>query len=77
MYFNYESRFNGVFFKKQFTRIKDEAYVINLNDTKSKGTQVPLFIDRNTYVYSDSFEIECIPQEVLSKIKDKLITHEI
>ena len=26
-------------------------------------------------VYFDSFEIECIPQEVLCKIKDKSATH--
>ena len=45
---------------------------------KSKGTQwVSLFIDRNTAVYFDSFGIEYIPQEVLNKIKDKSITHNI
>ena len=71
MYFNYEPRFNGVFSRNSLPRIKDEAYVINLNDTESKGTQVPLFIDRNTAVYFDSFEIVYIPQEVLSKIKGK------
>ena len=38
---------------------------------------VPLFIDRNTVVYSDSFGIEYVPQEVLSKIRDKSITHNI
>ena len=32
-------------------------------------------MDRNTAVYFDSFGIEYIPQEVLNKIKDKLITH--
>ena len=45
---------------------------------KIKGTHwVSLFIDRNTAVYSDSFGIEYIPQEVLNKIKDKSITHNI
>ena len=38
---------------------------------------VPLFIDRNTVVYSDSFVIEYVPQEVLNKIRDKSITHNI
>ena len=38
---------------------------------------VPLFIDRNTVVYSDFFGIEYVPQEVLSKIRDKSITHNI
>ena len=45
---------------------------------KSKGTHwVSLFIDKNTAVYFDSFSIECIPQEVLNKIKDKSVTHNI
>ena len=45
---------------------------------KSKGTHsVSLFIDRNTSVYFDSFGIEYSPQEVLNKIKDNSITHNI
>ena len=36
-----------------------------------------MFIDKNTAVYFDSFGIEYIPQEVLNKIKDKSITHNI
>ena len=38
---------------------------------------VSLFIDRNTAVYFDSCRIEYIPQEILNKIKDKSITHNI
>ena len=33
-YFNYESRFNGVFSSNDLSRIKDEVYVINLDDRK-------------------------------------------
>ena len=77
-YFNYEPRFNGVFSRNNLPRIKDGAYVINLDDKNSKGTHwVSLFINKNTAVYFDSFEIEYIPQEVLNKIKDKSITHNI
>ena len=77
-YFNYESRFNGVFSRNNLPRIKDGAYVINLDDKKSKETNwISLFIDRNTALHFDSFGIEYIPQEVLSKIKDKSITHNI
>ena len=35
------------------------------------------FIDRNLAVCFDSFGIEYIPQEVLNKIRDKSITHNI
>ena len=59
-------------------RLKDGTYVINLDDKKTKGTHwVPLFIDKNPTIYFDSFGIDYIPQEVLSKIKDKSITHNI
>ena len=45
---------------------------------KSKGTPwVSLFIDRNAAVYFDSFGIEYILQEVLNKIRDESITHNI
>ena len=38
---------------------------------------VLLSIDRHTAVRFNVFEIEYIPQEVLNKIKDKSITHNI
>ena len=77
-YFNYEPIFNDVFARNNLPRIKDWAYVINLDDKKGKGTHwVSLFIDRNIAVYLVSFGIEYIPQKILSKIKDKSITHNI
>ena len=52
--------------------------MINLDGKQSKGTHwVSLFIDKNTALYFDSFGIEYIPQEVLNKIRDKFITHNI
>ena len=43
---------------------------INIDEKQSKRTQwVSLFIDRHITVYFDSFRIEYIPQEALSKIK--------
>ena len=52
--------------------------MINFDNKISKGTHwVLLFIDRNTAVYFDCFAIECIPPEVLNKINDKSITHNI
>ena len=44
----------------------------------SKGTHwVSLFFNKNTAVYFDSFGTEYISQEVLNKIRDKSITHNI
>ena len=52
--------------------------MLNLDGKQSKGTHwVSLVIDRNTAGYFDSFGIEYILPEVLSKIKDKSITHNI
>ena len=77
-YFNCESRCNGVFSRENLPRIKDRVYGINLDDKKSKEIDwVSLFIDGNTAVYFDSFGVEYILQEVLSKIQDKCITHSV
>ena len=71
-------RFNGVFSRNNFPRIKDGAYIINLADKNSKGTHwVSLYIDRSLVVYFDSFGIQDILQEVLNKIKNKSITQRI
>ena len=74
----FHPRFNDIFSRNNLPRIKGGAYVINLDDKNIKGTHwVSLFINKNKGVYFDSFGIEYIPQEVLSKIKDKSITHNI
>ena len=68
----------GFFSRNNLPRIKDLAYVINLDDKNSKWAHwVSLFIDRNLAVHFDSFGIEYIPKEALNKIKDKSITHNI
>ena len=71
-------RFNSFFSRNNLPRIKDGAYIINLDDKNIKVTHwVSLFIDRNIAVYLDSFGIEYIPLEVLNKIRDKSITRNI
>ena len=58
--------------------IKGGAYVIDLDDQKSKRThQISLFIKRNTAVYFDSLGIEYVPRKVLNRINDKPVTHNI
>ena len=75
-YFNYKSRFNGVYSKDKLPRTKNGVYLINLSYKKSKVTHwLSLFIEINTAVCFDSFGIEYIPQQVLQKIKVKSITH--
>ena len=77
-YYETNCRFKGAFSRSNLPRIKDRAYVIILDDKNSKGAHwASLFSNRNIAVYSDSFGIEYIPQEVLNKIKDTSITHNI
>ena len=77
-YFKYEPRFNSIFSRNNLPRIKDGAYVIHLDDKNSKGTYwVSVFIDRNKTVYFHSFGIGYFPQEILDKIRDESITHNI
>ena len=62
-YFNYEATFHGVFSGNNLTKIKDGAYVINIDDKKSKGEHwVLLFSEKHLAVYFGSFGIEYIPQ---------------
>ena len=57
---------------------QDKDICHNVDDKNSKGTHwASLFIDKNTAAYFDSFGIEYIPQELLNKIRDKPITHNI
>ena len=66
------------FLRDNLPRIEDGVNVINLDDKLNKGIHcVPLFIDRHMVVYFDFFRIEYIPQEILNKVKDKSITHNI
>ena len=68
----------GFFSRNNLPGIKDGAYVINLDNKESKATNwVSLFIDRNTAIYFNYFGIEYIPLEILSKIGDKSVTHNI
>ena len=40
-----------------------------------QSKRISLFINKNKALYLDSFGLEYNPQEVLSKTKDKSITH--
>ena len=55
-------------------KIKDEAYVINLDEYADVGTYwIALFCNRNEIVYFDSFGVEYIPEEIKEFIRNKNI----
>ena len=64
-YFQNEPRFNGVYSRDNLTKIKDGAYVINLDEYSDIGTHwVALHVH-------DSFGVEHIPKEIRTFISDK------
>ena len=59
-----EPRFNGVFSRNNLPKkIKDGAYVINLEEYADVGTQwIALFCNKSEIVYFDSFGLEHVPK---------------
>ena len=74
-YYQNEPRFNGVFSRNNLPRkIKDRAYVINLDEYPDVGTHwIALFCNRNEIIYFDSFGIEHIPEEIKQFLGNKNI----
>ena len=65
-----EPKINGVFSRKNLSKIKDRAYLINLDEFESIGTHWVVFyvngnIGRASYdvIYFDSFRVEHILKE--------------
>ena len=64
-YYKNEPRFNGVYSRDNLPKIKDGAYVINLDEYSDIGTHwVALYINNNSVTYFDSFGVEHIPKEI-------------
>ena len=59
-----EPRFNGVYFKDNLPKIKDGAYVINLDENSDIGTHWVALCTNNDVTYFDSFGVEHIPKEI-------------
>ena len=61
-----------------FQKIKDGAYVINLDEYVDVGTHwIDLFCNRNEIVYFDSFGVEHIPEEIKEFVGNKKIKDNI
>ena len=65
-------KFNGVYSRNSLPKIKDGAYVINLNEYKSIGIYwIALYVNDNNVTYFDSFGVEHIPKEIRKFIGNK------
>ena len=75
MYYQNEPRFNGVYSRDNLPhKIKDGAYVINLDEYSYTGTHwITLYVDTKTVTYFDSFGVEHILKEIKKIIDNKNI----
>ena len=64
-YYQNELRFNGVYSRGNLSdKIKDEAYVINLDEYPDIGTDWIALYAFNNITYFDSFEVEHFQQKL-------------
>ena len=72
-YYQNEPRFNGVYSRDNLPdKIKDGAYVINLDEYYDIGTHwIALYVNNKTVTYFSLFEIEHISKEVKNFVNKK------
>ena len=71
-----DARFNGVYSRDNLPKIKDGAYVINLDEYSDIGTDwVALWVvdNSNNVTYFDSFGVEPIPKGIKIFVNNKNI----
>ena len=75
MYYQNEPRFNGIYSRDNLPdKIKDGAYVINLDEYSDIGTHwIALYVNNKTLTYFDSFGVQPIPKEIKKIINNKNI----
>ena len=75
MYYQNKPTFNGVYSRDNLNdKIKDDAYVINLDECHDIETYwVALFVNNKSATYFDSFGVKHIPKEIMKFIGNKSI----
>ena len=65
-YYQNKPKFNGVFSRDYLpNKIKDGAYIVNLDEYSDIGTHwIALWVNNNNVTYFDSFGVEHIPKEI-------------
>ena len=63
-YYQNEPKFNYVYSRNNLSKIKDGAYIVNLDEYESIGTHwTALYVNAKIVAYFDSFGVEHIPKE--------------
>ena len=64
-YYQNEPIFNGVYLRNNLSKVKDGAYIINLDQYKSIRTLwIALYVNDENVTYFDSFGVEHIAKEI-------------
>ena len=64
-YYQNEPRFNGLCSRDNLPRIRDGAYIINLDEYSDIGTHwIALHVQNTDVTHFDSFGVEHIPEEI-------------
>ena len=72
-YYENESRFNGVYSRDNLSKIKNGAYIINIDEYSDIGTHwVALWVNNNV-TYFDSFGVEHTPKEIIKFMENRNI----
>ena len=73
-YYQNVPKFNYVYLRNNLPKIKDEPYVINLDEYKSIGTYwLALYVNAENVTNFNSFDVEHIPIEIQKVIGNKNI----
>ena len=63
-YYENEPKFIGVYSRNNLSKIKDGAYIINLDEYESIGTHwIALYVNTENVTHFDSFGVVYIPKE--------------
>ena len=73
-YYQNQPKFNGAYSRNNLSKIKEGAYVINLDEYESIGTHwIALYVNGDNIIYFDSSGVEHIPKEIAKFIGNKNI----
>ena len=73
-YFQKEPKFNGVYSTNNLPKIKDGAYIINLDEYESIGTHwIALFVNDNNVTYFDNFELNIFQKKLENSLEIKIL----
>ena len=78
-YYQNEPQFNGVYSRNNLPKIKDGAYVTNLDEYKSIGIHwIALHVEASSdVIYFSSLGVEHIPKNIKKFVRNKNITTNI